>query len=120
MDNLDTKKIGKYLFLGGFLVAALLALLEPDQPSEVIFQLLIAASLAAGIFYADHSDASGTVIRYMGLVATYMAFDGFIKIGEGDYLGDFITKVTKAGVWFFAPYVLTVLAMGFYKKHVSK
>ncbi len=122
MDNLDTKQIGRWLFIGGLLVAAVFGLLEVDQPLDWLPLVLTFAAILAAVFYADPSDASGTVIRYMGLIITMETgfLYQFIKIGENDYLGAYVQDILVEVAGFLAPYVLTVVVMGFIKKHLSK
>jgi len=109
------------ILLVGLAVAAVFALLD-EQPLDWVPVVLALAAIFAGIFYADHSDASGSVIRWLGLFTTLETgfLYNFIKFGEDAYLGEYIYKILAASAEFLAPYVLTIVVMGFVKKHLLK
>jgi hypothetical protein len=102
-------KIGKWLYLIGLLVAILSALFFQH---DILTLVLLIVAILAGIFYANPDDASDIGLRYLVLYAVAGVFSGEL-IG----LGDWLTKIFEAAVWFLGPYVLTVLMVRFFKKY---
>jgi hypothetical protein len=103
-------KIGKWLYLIGLLVAILAALFFPGI--EILMLILLIVAILAGIFYANPDGAADIGLRYLVLAAVAGVFSGEL-VGIGDYL----TTIFEAAVWFLGPYVLTVLVVRFFKKY---
>ena len=121
MNNLDTKSLGKWLFLIGVVVAGVMPLLNIQQPLDWLPVLLVVFAIVAGIFYADYDDLTGIVIRFLGLTITADAFYGVLKISDNPttYIGDYVSDFANGVVGFLAAYVLTVVLFSFWKKHFS-
>jgi hypothetical protein len=105
--------IGKWLYIIGMLVAILAALFGFSH--EILTLVLLIAAILAGIFYADPGDAANIGLRYLVLYFVADVFSGEI-FGIGDYL----TTIFEAAVWFLGPYVLTVLVVRFFNKEFGK
>jgi len=129
-EKMDTKKLGRWLYLGGMLVTVVIAVFEladnlgADAGKWVTWILMLAAILA-GIWYADHDDAAMIGLRYLALVAVVGVFAvtettpaGFLVFGDFD-IGNYLTLIAGGVVKFVGPYVLTVLFMRFFKKEFS-
>jgi len=108
---MDTKTIGKWLYLGGMLVAIIVALFEFS--ADWLTMVLMAVGVLAGIFYSTADNVSDHAIRYLGLVAVAAALDGFVGVGE------YITTIMEATIGFLGPVLLTTLVMWFIKKTTS-
>lgn len=115
---MDTKKLGRWLYLGGGLVTVVIAVFEITVNADAdkwIGYILALAAILAGVWYADHNDAAMIGLRYLALVAvagtltTFLTFDDFS-------VGEYITTIAGAVVTFLGPYVLTVLFMRWFKK----
>ena len=102
-------KIGKWLYLIGLLVAILAALFFQNA---ILTLVLLLAAILAGIFYANPDGAADIGLRYLVLYYVADVFSGEL-FGVGDYL----TTIFEAAVWFLGPYVLTVLVVRFFKKY---
>jgi len=103
-------KIGKWLYLIGLLVT-IIAFLFGFTDIKILMLILLIAAILAGIFYADPDDAANIGLRYLALAAVAGVFTGEL-FGIGDYL----TTIFEAAVWFLGFYVLTVLVVRFFKK----
>lgn len=103
------KNLFKWVYLIGLLVAIVVALV--NFSATWLTSLLILAGVLVGIFFYDSEDVVNQGIRYLVLVATYMALDQFIGIGS------YLTTIFGAVVGFLGPVVLTVLVMHFVKKY---
>ena len=109
---MDTKTLGKWLYIIGMIVAVIAAVFSLDV-GEWFTWVLLAVAVFAGIFYADPGDAANIGLRYLALAAVAGALNEFV-----DPVGPFITDVFTAVVWFLGPYVLTALVMRFFKKEL--
>lgn len=106
---MDMKTLGKWLYLIGLIVAAVLALAEISN--DIVSLLLMLAAILAGWFYADQDDTVGIAVRYLAFAAVAGSLSEFITIGE------YLTTIFTAAVAFLGPYVLTALVARFFKKN---
>ncbi len=111
---MDTKTIGKWVYLLGILAAVVVALFI-DDVNEWITWILMAAGILAGWWYAEQDDIKGRAIRYLGLAAVAASLDGFLTFGDFN-LGGYITTIVGAVVVFLGPVLLTALTIRFVKK----
>ncbi len=115
---MDTKNLGRWLYLLGGLATIVIAVfeisLDGDTANWVTWILMLAAVLA-GIWYADHDDAAMIGLRYLVLVSVAGALSTWLTFGDFS-VGDYITTIAGAVVTFLGPYVLTVLFMRWFKK----
>jgi hypothetical protein len=103
------KNLFKWVYLIGLLAAIVAALVKFE--AGWFSSLLILAGVLVGIFYFDSDDLVNQGIRYLVLVAAYMAFDKFIAVGP------YLTGIFVAVVGFLGPILLTVLVVHFVKKY---
>jgi hypothetical protein len=103
------KNIGKWLYLLGMLVAALVGVL--GFSASWLSILLAIVGILAGIFYVDSSDVVHVGIRYLVLGAVFSVLDGFPLVGP--WLTGFFGGVFA----FLGPVVLTTLVMYFVRKY---
>jgi hypothetical protein len=103
------KNIGKWLYLIGLLVAILSALFFQN---DILALVLLIVAILAGVFHGDPDDFENIGLRYLILYAVAGVFSGEL-FGIGDYL----STIFEAAVWFLGPYVLTVLVVRFFKKY---
>lgn len=106
------KTIGKWLYLIGLLIAAIVGLLSFSN-MWVSLLLLIMGVLAA-IFFLDAEDLVNAGIRFLVLAVAKDAFNGIPAIGS--YLGGFFNGVYA----FLVPVMLTLLIVHFVKKYFMK
>ncbi len=101
--------VGKWLYLLGMLVAAVVGLLGFSAPWLSI--ILAVIGILAGIFYVDSSDIVNVGIRYLVLGAVFSVLDGLPLVGP--WLTGFFGGVFT----FLGPVVLTALVMYFIRKY---
>lgn len=118
---MDTKKLGRWLYLGGMLVTVVIAVFKlsvEGAAGDWIGWILMLAAIFAGIWYADHDDAAMIGLRYLALAAVYTTLMNFLVFGDFS-VGEYITLIAGGVLKFVGPYVLTVLFMRFFKKEFS-
>jgi hypothetical protein len=103
------KKIFKWVYLLGLLVAIVAALFLPD--ASWLTLLLMLAGILVGIFFFDSSDVVNLGIRYLVLTVVAGALDAVPTVGP------YLTTIFQAVVGFLGPVVLTVLVMFFINKY---
>jgi hypothetical protein len=102
------KNVGKWLYLLGLLVAAVVGLLGF---SAVWLSLILAlVGILAAILFVDSDDIVHIGIRYLVLGAVFSVLDGIPFVGP--YLTGFFGGVFA----FLGPVVLTTLVMWFVRK----
>lgn len=103
------KTIGKWLYLIGLLVAAILGLL--GFSASWLTLILALVGILAGIFYVDSEDIVSIGIRYLVLGAVYGVLDGIPLVGP------YLTGLFGGVFAFLGPVVLTALVMRFVNKY---
>lgn len=103
------KNIGKWLYLLGLLVAAVVGLL--GFSASWLSIILVLVGILAGIFFIDSDDIVHIGIRYLVLGAVYSVLNGIPAIGP------FLTGLFGGVFAFLGPVVLTALVMWFVKKY---
>jgi len=106
------KTIGKWLYLIGLLIAAIVGLLSFSN--MWVSLLLVIMGILAAIFFLDSGDLVNAGIRYLVLVAVYSVLDGIPAVGP------YITGFFSGVVSFLGPVLLTLLVVHFVKKYFMK
>jgi len=109
---MDTKSLGKWVYIGGLLVAVVAALVE--FTADWLALLLMIAGILAGLFYSDPAEVEKFVMRYLGLAAVAAVLNDFVAIGP------YITTIMMTTVAFLGPVLLTTLVVWFYNKSFGK
>jgi|WetSurMetagenome_2_1015567.scaffolds.fasta_scaffold1110749_1 hypothetical protein len=103
------KTLGKWLYLIGLLVAALVGMFSFSN--TLVSLLLVLMGILAAIFYLDSKDLVNAGIRYLVLVAVQGVLTGIPAIGP------FITGIFAGVVAFLGPVLLTLLVVHFVRKY---
>jgi hypothetical protein len=103
------KTIGKWLYLIGLLIAAILGLFTFSN--QWVSLLLVLMGILAALFFLDSDDVVNFGIRFLVLAAAAGALNSIPAVGT--YLTGLFTGV----VMFLAPVALTLLVVYFVKKY---
>lgn len=105
------KNLFKWLYYVGLLLAVVGAFVSSLGSAAWWQFILMVIAVLVGIFYFDSDDVVHIGLRYLILVATASALNGFIAVGP------YLTGIFTAVAGFLAPAVLTTLVVWFVKKN---
>ena len=100
---MDTKTLGKWIYIVGLLVAIIAALV--GFSNQWLSLVLMVAGVLVGLFIAPTGSLTDAIIRYAGLVLVAAALDNFIAVGP------YVTAALEAVVSFLGPVLLTALVV---------
>ena len=103
---MDTKNLGKWLYIIGLIVAILAALF--GFVNEWLSLALMVMGILVGLWVAPTDSLKAAIIRYIGLTLVASALTSFIAIGP------YITAIMNAVVGFLGPVLLTALAVWYF------
>ena len=103
---MDTKTLGKWLYIIGLIVAILAALF--GFSNQWLTMVLMIAGVLVGLWVAPKEGLTNAIIRYVGLAAVAGALDSFIAVGT------FVSAIANAVVGFLGPVVLTALIVWYF------
>jgi len=103
---MDTKTLGKWLYIIGLIVAILAALF--GFSNQWLTLVLMVAGVLVGLWVAPKEGLANAVIRYVGLTFVAGVLDSFM------YVGPYISAIANAVVDFLGPVVLTALIVWYF------
>ena len=103
------KIIGKWLYLLGLAVAAIVGLL--GFSATWLSLILVLMGILAAIFFIDSDDIMHIGIRYLVLQAVFSVLNGIPAVGP------YLTGIFGGVFAFLGPVVLTTLVVYFVKKY---
>jgi hypothetical protein len=103
------KTLGKWLYLIGLLIAAVVGMLSFSN--TFVSLILVLMGILAAIFFLDSKDFVNAGIRYLVLVAVQGVLTGIPAVGP------YITGLFAGVVAFLGPVLLTLLVMHFVRKY---
>lgn len=104
---MDTKTIGKWIYMIGLLVAIVAALF--GFSNQWLSLVLMIAGVLVGLWVPPTGSITDAIIRYTGLVLVAAALDSFIAVGP------YVTAILEAVVTFLGPVILTALVVWYVK-----
>lgn len=103
---MDTKTLGKWLYMIGLVVAILAALF--GFSNQWLTLVLMVVGILVGLWVTPTDSLKAAIIRYVGLTFVAGALDGFIAVGP------YITAIVNAVVGFLGPVLLTALVVWYF------
>ena len=104
---MDTKTIGKWIYLVGLLVAVVAALF--GFSNQWLSLVLMVAGVLVGLWVSPTGSLTDAVIRYVGLTLVAGVLNSFIAVGS------YVTAIVDAVVSFLGPVLLTALIVWYVK-----